>query len=81
MALVKFISGDGVEHEVEHDSLSAGVMRTAGFQEVGDHPAADEPFVYTLPEAIAQNEGLDESTEAKEAAEKPAKAGTQSKKK
>lgn len=74
MALVKFISGDGVEHEVEHDSLSAGVMRTAGFQEVGDHPVVKEPFVYTLPDAIAQNDGVDESTEAKAAAAKKAPA-------
>lgn len=31
MALVKFISGDGVEHEVEETSMAAEVMRNAGF--------------------------------------------------
>lgn len=42
MGLVKFISGDGVEHEVEEDSLAAGVMRDNGFQQIGgsDQPSA-----------------------------------------
>jgi 3,4-dihydroxy-2-butanone 4-phosphate synthase len=35
MAQVKFISGDGVEHEVEDDSMAAEVMRNAGFQQIG----------------------------------------------
>ncbi|MBK6589903.1 MAG: hypothetical protein IPG22_16575 [Acidobacteria bacterium] len=62
MAQVRFISGDGVEHEVEEASAAAEIMRNAGFQQLN---AAGEPFVYTLEDAIAQNNGLDESTEAK----------------
>jgi len=36
MANIKFISGDGVEHEVEETSPAADHMRTSGFQRIGD---------------------------------------------
>jgi hypothetical protein len=34
MSLVKFISGDGVEHEVEETSMAAEIIRQNGFQRV-----------------------------------------------
>lgn len=34
MANIKFISGDGVEHEVEETSPAADHMRTSGFQRI-----------------------------------------------
>ena len=67
MALVKFISGDGVEHEVEGDSLAAGVMRQNGFTEVGAVKVDDLPespeITYTEEDAIAQNDGEDVTAE------------------
>ena len=83
MSLVTFISGDGVKHEVEETSVAADIMRSNGFQEIAAEIAASvepEPaasvddlpetaeITYTEEDAIAQNEGLDESTAAKEAA-------------
>lgn len=40
MSFVKFISGDGVEHEVEETSLAADIMRQNGFQLVGGEATA-----------------------------------------
>ena len=42
MALVKFISGDGVEHEVEETSVAADIMRQNGFQRVYSEAEAAE---------------------------------------
>ena len=78
MALVKFISGDGVEHEVEETSMAAEIMRQNGFIVIsidGERQpvSAIEPeasIVYTEEEAVAQNDGVDESSTAKE--KKPA---------
>ncbi len=52
MALVKFISGDGVEHEVEETSLAAEIMRQNGLHQVGgETPAttATEPDANAVP--------------------------------
>ena len=73
--LVKFISGDGVEHEVQHDCIAADVMRANGFQTIGEHPST----VYTEADAIEQNDGDDVSKKdptpaAAPAAKKPAAA-------
>lgn len=78
MALVKFISGDGVEHEVEESSLAAGVMRQNGFTEVGAVKVDDLPespvITYTEEDAIAQNDGEDVTAGTVEEAPKKAPA-------
>lgn len=43
MAIVKFISGDGVEHEVEETSMAADIMRQNGFQLVEEGSTIQEP--------------------------------------
>lgn len=71
MALVKFLSGDGVEHEVEEGSMAADVMRQNGFMVIsidGERQpiSAIEPeaTVYSEEDAIAQNDGEDVSAKA-----------------
>lgn len=56
MANIKFISGDGVEHEVEETSPAADHMRTSGFQRI-----------YSEAEAAAQ--AAEESIESVESVE------------
>lgn len=41
MALVKFISGEGLEEEVEETSMAAEIMRNAGFRQVGSEDVAE----------------------------------------
>ena len=53
MGNIKFISGDGVEHEVEETSPAADHMRTSGFQRI-----------YSEAEAAAQ--AAEESVESVE---------------
>lgn len=75
--LAKFISGDGVEHEVEVGSPAFEHMTKDGSFKRLDAPAEEsateisetsEEVVYTEEQAIAQNNGVDESSAAKEAA-------------
>ena len=49
MSQVKFISGDGVEHEVEHDSVAADIMRQAGFRVISE----EKPVTTIEPDANA----------------------------
>jgi len=58
MANIKFISGDGVEHEVEETSPAADHMRTSGFQRI-----------YSEAEAAAQ--AAEESVESVESVKQP----------
>lgn len=48
MALVKFISGDGVEHEVEETSMAAEIMRQNGFQQIGGSEPGAEAETVTI---------------------------------
>lgn len=41
MALVKFISGEGLEEEVEETSMAAEIMRNAGFRQIGNDGVPD----------------------------------------
>lgn len=75
--LAKFISGDGVEHEVEVGSPAFEHMTKDGSFKRLDAPAEEsateitetsEEVVYSEAEAIEQNDGVDESSAAKEAA-------------
>lgn len=82
---IRFISGDGVEHEVDENSAAAAHMIEAGFQRLDDNgdpwhedrddlPAEEPEVTYTEADALAQNFGVDESTAAKAKAKKaPAK--------
>lgn len=54
MGWIKFISGDGVEHEVEETSAAAEVMRNAGFQRLDV-----EEVVYTDQDVLEQSDGED----------------------
>ena len=58
MGNIKFISGDGVEHEVEETSPAADHMRTSGFQRI-----------YSKAEAAAQ--AAEESVESVESVKQP----------
>lgn len=80
---IRFISGDGVEHEVDENSAAAAHMIEAGFQRPGDGdewhadrddlPAEEPEVTYTEADAIAQNDGVDDSTAAKAKKKAPAK--------
>lgn len=42
MAMVKFISPEGVEHEVEETSPAAMIMQREGFRQVGESSESGE---------------------------------------
>jgi hypothetical protein len=71
MALIKFISGDGVEHEVEETSPAAAHMVKEGFHRIDDDwhrerdnlPAEEPDVTYTDAEATAILAADDAATE------------------
>ncbi len=81
---IRFISGDGVEHEVDENSPAAAHMIEAGFQRLDDGdgdawhadrdnlPAEEPEVTYTEADAAAQNDGV-ESTAAKGKKKAPSK--------
>ncbi|HEV7701268.1 MAG TPA: hypothetical protein VGO43_13635 [Pyrinomonadaceae bacterium] len=73
MSLVKFISGDGVEHEVEETSMAATIMRQNGFQQIND---AGDPVEPSTQEAENETSSADDAPPAAPATETAAKAKT-----
>lgn len=62
MSLIKFVSGDGVEHEVEETSVAADLMRQNGFQQIGGpEPKASGRMLGAgvLPDSKAQPAAVD----------------------
>jgi len=70
---VWFRTGEGNEVACDEGSVAHSLMEKDGaFTRLTGQ--GGEPFVYTLEDAIAQNNGVDESTEAKARAKAAKKA-------